>query len=92
MTFTIPFLQCIVTWYRNGAPSTYTDTRILYDNGTVEFRPLIAQVDVTAEGVEYHCVLSNAFVIVLTLLVELLFFNQLRIVSQHYVSSYVATL
>ena len=49
-----------VTWYRNGAPLTYTDTRILYDNGTVEFRPLLAPIDVTTDGVEYHCVLSNA--------------------------------
>ena len=51
----------MVTWYRNGVPLTYTGTRILYDNGTVEFRPLIALVDVSADGVEYHCVLSNAF-------------------------------
>ena len=50
-----------VTWFRNGVPLTYTANRILRDNGTVEFRPLIAAVDVTTEGVRYFCVLSNAF-------------------------------
>ena len=51
----------IVTWYRNGAPLTFADTRVLHDNGTVEFRPLVAEVDVSAEGVEYQCMLSNAY-------------------------------
>ena len=50
-----------LVWFRNGVALTYTDTRILHDNGTVEFRPLIALVDVTAEGVKYQCMLSNAF-------------------------------
>ena len=26
-----------------------------------EFHPLIANVDLTEEGVEYHCILTNAF-------------------------------
>ena len=36
-------------------------TRILHDNGTLEFRPLIDHADVTEEGVEYQCILSNYF-------------------------------
>ena len=50
-----------LVWFRNGVALTYTDTRILHNNGTVEFRPLIALVDVSAEGVKYQCMLSNAF-------------------------------
>ena len=50
-----------LVWFRNGVALTYPDTRILHDNGTVQFKPLIARVDVSAEGVKYQCMLSNAF-------------------------------
>ena len=43
-----------LVWFCNGVALTYTDTRILHDNGTVEFRPLIALIDVSAEGVRYQ--------------------------------------
>ena len=50
-----------LTWYRDGLPMVYDDTRILHPNGTLEFRPLIDRADVTVDGVEYWCILSNAF-------------------------------
>ena len=50
-----------LTWFRNGELLTYGDTRMLHDNGTVEFKPLIADVDVSPEGIRYWCMLSNAF-------------------------------
>ena len=50
-----------LTWYRNGVVVTYDFTRRLHSNGTLEFRPLIGRADVTEEGVEYQCRLSNAF-------------------------------
>ena len=50
-----------LTWFRDGKPLNYTNNRILLDNGTVEFRALIAMVDVSPEGVKYQCMLSNAF-------------------------------
>ena len=50
-----------LTWYRNGEPLENDSTRIFHNNGTLEFRPLIDYADVTEEGVEYYCVLSNDF-------------------------------
>ena len=50
-----------LSWYRNGVPMVYDATRILHDNGTLEFRPLIDRADVTVDGVPYQCVLSNTF-------------------------------
>ena len=50
-----------VTWYRGTTQVTSGNTRTIHDNGTLEFHPLIATVDLTEEGVEYHCRLSNAF-------------------------------
>ena len=50
-----------LTWFRDGKPLNYTNNRILLDNGTVEFRTLLANIDVTPEGVRYQCMLSNAF-------------------------------
>ena len=55
-----------LTWYRNGVAVTYDATRILHNNGTLEFRPLIDRADVTVDGIEYYCVLSNAFGIVIS--------------------------
>ena len=50
-----------LTWYRNSVQITSGGTRTIHDNGTLEFHPLIANADLTEEGVEYHCILSNAF-------------------------------
>ena len=50
-----------LTWYRDGLPMVYDETRILHPNGTLEFRPLIDRADVTVDGVEYWCILSNTF-------------------------------
>ena len=50
-----------LTWYRGSVQITSGTTRTIYDNGTLEFHPLIANADLTVEGVEYHCILSNAF-------------------------------
>ena len=50
-----------LTWYRDGVPIVYDQTRILHPNGTLEFRPLIDRADVTVRGVAYQCMLSNAF-------------------------------
>ena len=50
-----------LTWFRDGKPLNYTNNRILLDNGTVEFRVLLADVDVTPSGKRYQCMLSNAF-------------------------------
>ena len=49
-----------VTWYRGSVQITNGGTRTIHDNGTLEFHPLIANVDLTEEGVEYHCILTNA--------------------------------
>ena len=49
-----------LSWYRGSQQVTSGGTRTIYRNGTLEFNPLIANVDITADGVEYHCVLSNA--------------------------------
>ena len=49
------------TWYRGSVQITSGSTRTIYDNGTLTFHPLIANADLTEEGVEYHCMLSNAF-------------------------------
>ena len=48
-------------WYRGSIEETGGGTRTIHPNGTLEFHPLIANGDVTEEGVEYHCRLSNAF-------------------------------
>ena len=48
-------------WYRGSVQITSGGTRTIHDNGTLEFHPLIANADLTEEGVEYHCILSNAF-------------------------------
>ena len=50
-----------VTWYRGSVQITSGGTRTIYDNGTLEFHPLIANADLTEEGIEYHCRLSNTF-------------------------------
>ena len=50
-----------LSWYRGSQQVTSSGTRTIHDNGTLEFHPLIANADLTAEGVEYHCRLSNAF-------------------------------
>ena len=50
-----------LTWFRNGVPLTGGPTRILHPNGTLELNPLIADADLTEEGVQYYCMLSNAF-------------------------------
>ena len=50
-----------LSWYRGSQQVTSGSTRTIHDNGTLEFHPLIANVDLTAEGVEYHCRLSNTF-------------------------------
>ena len=50
-----------LTWYRNSVQITSGTTRTIHGNGTLEFHPLIANADLTEEGVEYHCRLSNAF-------------------------------
>ena len=50
-----------VTWYRESTQITSGGNRVIHDNGTLEFNPLIANVDLTEDGVEYRCVLSNAF-------------------------------
>ena len=36
-------------------------TRTIHPNGTLEFHPLIANADLTPEGIEYYCRLSNDF-------------------------------
>ena len=50
----------IITWYRGSVQITNGTTRTIHDNGTLEFHPLIVNVDLTEEGVEYHCILTNA--------------------------------
>ena len=50
-----------VTWFRESIELTPDGTRILHDNGTLEFTVLIDNVDLSATGVHYYCVLSNAF-------------------------------
>ena len=55
------FPNTILTWYRDSVQITNGTTRTIHDNGTLEFHPLIANADLTEEGVEYHCILSNAF-------------------------------
>ena len=55
-----------VTWFRNSTELNLDGTRILHDNGTLEFTFLIDNVDLSATGVHYYCVLSNAFGIVIS--------------------------
>ena len=50
-----------VTWFRGSAELTPGENRIVHDNGTLEFTFLIDNVDLSATGVHYHCVLCNAF-------------------------------
>ena len=50
-----------LTWYRGSVQLNSGGTRIIHDNGTLEFNPLIANADLNEEGVEYYCMLSNAF-------------------------------
>ena len=50
-----------LTWYRGSVQIFSGTTRMIHANGTLEFRPLIANADLTEDGVEYHCRLSNAF-------------------------------
>ena len=50
-----------LSWYRGSTQVTSGSTRTIHDNGTLEFNPLIANADLTADGIEYHCILSNAF-------------------------------
>ena len=49
-----------LSWYRGTTKITNDGTRTIHDNGTLEFHPLIANADLTEEGIEYHCILSNA--------------------------------
>ena len=39
----------------------YDNNRILHPNGTLEFRVLLERGDVSEDGVEYYCQLTNAF-------------------------------
>ena len=39
----------------------YDANRILLPNGTIEFRVLLERADVSVDGIEYYCQLSNAF-------------------------------
>ena len=39
----------------------YDNNRILHPNGTLEFRVLIDRADISVDGVEYYCQLTNAF-------------------------------
>ena len=55
-----------VTWYRGTTQIMSGGTRTIHDNGTLEFHPLVANADLTMEGVEYHCVLSDAFVVAIS--------------------------
>ena len=48
-------------WYRGSEQVISSGTRTIHLNGTLEFNPLIANADLTEEGVEYRCRLSNAF-------------------------------
>ena len=50
-----------LTWYRGIELVATGNTRTIHDNGTLEFHPLIANADLTEDGIEYHCRLSNAF-------------------------------
>ena len=50
-----------LSWYRGSEQVMSDMTRTIHANGTLEFNPLIANADLTAEGIEYHCRLSNAF-------------------------------
>ena len=50
-----------VTWYRESTQITSGGNRVIHGDGTLEFNPLMANVDLTEDGVEYRCVLSNAF-------------------------------
>ena len=43
-----------VTWYRGSMQITSGYTRTIYPNGTLDFNPLIANADLTPEGIEYH--------------------------------------
>ena len=50
-----------LTWFRDSVKIVPGGTRILHANGTLEFTFLIDNVDLSASGVKYHCMLSNAF-------------------------------
>ena len=50
-----------LSWYCGSQQVLSGGTRTIYPNGTLEFHPLIANADLTEEGVEYRCRLSNTF-------------------------------
>ena len=50
-----------LTWFRESEKIVSGGTRIIHPNGTLEFTFLIDNFDLSATGVEYHCMLSNAF-------------------------------
>ena len=48
-------------WYRESERIFFGATRTIHPNGTLEFHPFIANADLTPEGIEYYCRLSNDF-------------------------------
>ena len=78
-----------VTWYRGSQQVTSGGTRTIHPNGTLEFNPLIANADLTPEGVEYHCRLSNAFGSVISRTAILKLVGKLH---SYYVATYVCCL
>ena len=50
-----------VTWFRESVELAFGGNRTILDNGTLEFTFLIDNVDLSATGVEYYCVVSNSF-------------------------------
>ena len=48
-------------WFRGSVELDLGTSRIIHDNGTLEFTILISGFDLSATGVEYHCMLSNTF-------------------------------
>ena len=48
-------------WFRGSAELDLGTTRTIHPNGTLEFTFLIDNVDLSATGIEYYCMLSNAF-------------------------------
>ena len=50
-----------LSWYRGSEVVVNDNTRTIHSNGTLEFHPLIANADLNADGIEYHCRLSNPF-------------------------------
>ena len=62
------FLHCAhnspnttLKWFRGSVELDLGIFRTIHDNGTLEFTLLIDNFDLSDTGVEYHCMLSNAF-------------------------------